>query len=79
MGRAEIDGLVDGHRRAVAAAAAPEAKGLDADSYIEGFRAELKLEAINRIGHQFLFAAGFPLAYLKRINDRIEYLLDLYA
>lgn len=76
MGRAEIDRLVDGHRRAIAVGS--EAQGLDADSYMEGFRAELKLEAINRIGCQFLFAAGFPLAYLKRINDRIEYLLDLY-
>lgn len=76
--RAEIDSLVDGHRRAVAAAVGREAEGLDPDRYMEGFRAELKLEAINRIGCQFLFAAGFPLAYLGRINDRIEYLLDLY-
>jgi hypothetical protein len=43
------------------------------------FRAELKLEAINRISHQFLFAAGFPIPYLASVNSRIEYLLDLYA
>lgn len=77
-GRAEVDALVELHRRAVIEAKGHMADGLDADSFREAFRAELKLEAIDRIGHQFLFAAAFPLAYLARINARIEHLLDLY-
>ena len=47
--------------------------------WIEGFRSELKVEAINRVGHQLLFAAQFSLAYLVRINATIERLLDLYG
>ena len=60
------------HRLALAAAGAK----IDPDAWFEGFRCELKLEAINRIGMQFIFAAAFPLAYLKRINATIERLLD---
>ena len=52
--------------------------GVDRDAWIEGFRCELKVEAINRIGLQLLFAAQFPLAYLARINSNIERLLDMY-
>jgi hypothetical protein len=76
-GRNEIDALVETHRRAVVGAAAQGAPGLDADSFKEAFRAELKLEAINRISHQFLFGAAFRLAYLARINAQIERLLNL--
>jgi hypothetical protein len=39
----------------------------------------VKAEAIDRIGHQLLFAAQFPLPYIERINATIERLLDLYA
>lgn len=52
--------------------------GVDRDAWIEGFRCELKVEAINRIGLQLLFAAQFLLAYLGRINSNIERLLDMY-
>jgi hypothetical protein len=45
----------------------------------EGFRCELKVEAINRVALQLLFAAQFPLAYLARINNTIERLLDMYV
>jgi hypothetical protein len=38
-----------------------------------------KVEAIDRIALQLLFAARFPLAYLARINATIERLLDLYG
>ena len=40
---------------------------------------EIKVQAINRIAMQLLFAAQFPLAYLPRINAMIERLLDLYG
>jgi hypothetical protein len=53
-------------------------KGIDRDLWFEGFRCELKVEAINRVALQLLFGAQFPLAYLVRINATIERLLDLY-
>jgi hydroxymethylglutaryl-CoA reductase (NADPH) len=74
--RAGIDGHVETHRAALTEAGV---SGLDGDSWIEGFRCELKVEAINRVGLQLLFGAQFPLAYLERINATIERLLDLYA
>ena len=74
--RAQIDGHVEAHRRALAEAGI--AKGIERDAWIEGFRCELKIEAINRVGLQLLFGAQFPLAYLVRINATIERLLDLY-
>jgi hypothetical protein len=40
---------------------------------------ELKVEAINRVGLQLLFAAQFPLAHVTRINATIERLLDRYG
>lgn len=73
-GRAEIDRHVEAHRAALAAAGV----AIDRDTWLEGFRCELKVEAIDRIGFQLLFAAEFPLAYLARINANIERLLDLY-
>jgi hypothetical protein len=54
-------------------------KGLDRDTWMEAFRCELKVEAINRIGMQCIFEAAFPLAYFGRINANIERLLDLYG
>jgi hypothetical protein len=55
--------------------------GLDRDRtrpVLRRLRCELKVQAINRIGLQFLFGAQFQLAYLTRINATIERLLDLY-
>ncbi len=74
--REEIDRHVDVHHSAIVAAGIPD---LDRDTWFDGFRCELKVEAINRIAHQLLFAAQFPLPYLERINVNIERLLDLYG
>ena len=76
-GRADVDRHVEAHRAALAAAGV--SRGIDRDAWVEGFRCELKVEAINRVGLQLLFAAQFPLAYLARINANIERLLDLYG
>ncbi|HVX98888.1 MAG TPA: hypothetical protein VHA55_03745 [Pseudorhodoplanes sp.] len=73
-GRTEIDRHVEAHRAALVGAGL----AIDRDAWFEGFRCELKVEAIDRIGFQLLFAAEFPLAYLARINANIERLLDLY-
>jgi hydroxymethylglutaryl-CoA reductase (NADPH) len=75
--RAQIDGHVEAHRAALMRAGA--VVGIENDAWIEGFRCELKIEAIDRLGLQFLCAAQFPLAYLVRINATIERLLDLYG
>jgi hypothetical protein len=66
--RDRIDGHVEAHR--VALVEAGVSTGVERDMWIEGFRGELKVEAINRVGHQLLFAAQFPLAYLVRITPR---------
>jgi hydroxymethylglutaryl-CoA reductase (NADPH) len=75
--RAQVDRHVEAHRRALVEAGV--SAGIDRDAWVEGFRCELKVEAINRVGLQLLFAAQFPLAYLARINATIERLLDLYG
>jgi hypothetical protein len=75
--RHQIDGHVERHRTELISRGI--SIGVDRDSWIEGFRCELKVEAINRIGLQLLFAAEFPLAYLARINSNIERLLSIYA
>jgi len=74
--RPRVDRHVEAHRLALVAAGA--STDVDRDSWIEGFRCELKIEAINRIALQLLFAAQFPMAYVARINATIERLLDLY-
>jgi hypothetical protein len=74
--RTRVDGHVEAHRSALIEAGIA---GVDRAAWIEGFRAELKVEAINRIALQLLFAAQFPLPYLARINATIERLLDLYG
>jgi hypothetical protein len=74
--RRAIDGYVETHRAALVEAGV--SSSIDRDAWIEGFRCELKVEALDRVGLQFLFAARFPLAYLARINATIERLLDLY-
>jgi hydroxymethylglutaryl-CoA reductase (NADPH) len=75
--RSQVDRYVEAHRTALIAAGV--ATGIERDAWIEGFRCELKVEAINRVAHHFLFAAQFPLAYLARINATMERLLDLYG
>jgi hypothetical protein len=77
VGRSQVDGHVEAHRRALIDAGV--STGIDRDSWIAAFRCELKVEAINRVALQLLFGAQFPLAYLARINVTIERLLDLYA
>jgi hypothetical protein len=68
---------VEVHRLALVEAGV--STGTDRDAWIAGFRCELRVEAINRVGLQLLFGAQFPLAYLERINATIERLLDLYG
>jgi hypothetical protein len=75
--RSQIDSHLENHRSALINLGI--STGVDRDSWIEGFRCELKAEAINRIGLQLLFAAQFPLAYLTRINHTAERLLDMYG
>jgi hypothetical protein len=75
--RAQIDAHVKAHRLALAEAGVTT--GIASDDWVEGFRCELKVEAINRLSLHFLFAAQFPLAYLVRINATMERLLDLYG
>jgi len=75
--RAEVDRHVEAHRAALVAAGVPT--GVDRDTWLEGFRCELKVEAINRANLQLLFGTMFPLPYVARMNATIERLLDLYA
>jgi hypothetical protein len=75
--RPQIDSHVEAHRAALIDAGV--STGVERDQWFEAFRCELKVEAINRVGLQLLFAAQFPLAYLARINATIDRLLDLYT
>ncbi len=75
--RARVDRHVETHRAALVAAGV--ATGVDRDAWMEGFRCELKVEAIDRAGLQLLFGAKFPLPYVGRMNATIERLLDLYG
>jgi hypothetical protein len=75
-GRQQIDAHVEKHRETLVALGVTA--GVERDTWIEGFRCEIRVEAIDRIGLQLLFAAQFPLAYLARINRNIERLLDIY-
>lgn len=74
--RAWVDLHVEAHRAALIEAGIA---AVDRAAWVAGFRAEIKVEAINRIALQLLFAAQFPLPYLARINATIERLLDLYG
>lgn len=76
-GRKQIDAHVERHRATLVESGV--VKGVDRDAWTEGFRAEVRTEAVNRINLQFLFGAAFPLAYLVRINRNIERLLDMYG
>jgi hypothetical protein len=74
--RAQVDRHVETHRDALIKAGV--ATGIERDAFVEGFRCELRVQAINRVGLQLLFGAQFQLPYLARINATIERLLDLY-
>ena len=53
--------------------------GIDRETWLAGFRCELRVEALNRVGFQHIFGAQFPLPYVERVNATIEHLLDLYG
>jgi hypothetical protein len=74
--RRRVDGHVETHRAALEALGVTT--GVDRVSWLEGFRCELKVEAIDRAGLQLLFGAKFPLPYVGRMNATIERLIDLY-
>jgi hypothetical protein len=74
--RSQVDAHIERHRTRLVALGV--STGVDRDAWMEGFRCELRVEAIDRIALQLLFGAQFPLAYLTRINSNIERLLDLY-
>ena len=76
-GRDQVDAHLERHRATLVEMGVT--KGTDRDAWVEGFRSEVKTEAINRINLQFLFGAAFPLTYLVRINRNIERLLDMYG
>lgn len=74
--REVVDRHIETHRDALIKAGV--STGVERDVFFEGFRCELRVQAINRVGLQLLFGAQFQLAYLARINATIERLLDLY-
>ncbi len=74
--RSQVDAHLERYRSSLLALGV--STGTDRDAWMEGFRCELKVEAINRVALQLLFAAQFPLPYLARINRNIERLLAMY-
>jgi hypothetical protein len=74
--RQRVDRHVETHRAALEALGV--STGVDPDTWLEGFRCELRVEAIDRAALQLLFGAKFPLPYVGRMNATIERLLDLY-
>jgi hypothetical protein len=74
--RAQVERHVETHRDALIKGGV--ATGIEREAFLGGFRCELRVQAINRVGLQLLFGAQFELAYLARINATIERLLDLY-
>jgi len=74
--REQVDAHVERHRASLEAAAG---RPVPADIWLEGFRCELYLEAINRVPLQWVLHARYPSRYVVRINRTLEHLLDLYA
>lgn len=68
--------LVEAHRRRLSEAAGVE---LDPDAWWEGFRIELRFEAINRLALQCVFRIDFALGYTPRIVANLQALLDRYG
>ena len=55
------------------------ATGLEipADQYFAGLAADLRSEAIDRVGMQLLFEAAFDLPYVPRINRTVDHLVAI--
>ncbi len=68
--RAAVDSLIERHRAHL---------GVDRDAWWEGFRIALRLEAINRVPYQWLFATAIELGYIKRITAAVQRLLREYC
>lgn len=69
-----VDEYVELHRRSLA----ERGVEIDRDAWCEGFRAELKVQVLNRVGLQGIWAREFELAFYPAMNATIERLLDLY-
>lgn len=76
VSRSQVDEHVERHRTRLESAAATTIKK---DDWMEGFRCELFLEAINRVPLQWVFHSRFPSGYAVRISCTLEHLLSLYA
>lgn len=50
---------------------------IDAATWQEALRAEVRTEAVDRLAMQAIFAAAFPLPYFSRIQATVERMLDL--
>lgn len=61
------------HRAALAANGVP----IDRDAYRAALAADLRCEAIDRVGMQMIFAAAFDLPYVPRINRTVDRLVEL--
>jgi thiamine kinase-like enzyme len=66
--------LVERHRRHLVQAAHTE---LDPEAWWEGFRIAVRLEAINRVPFQWLFATAIELGYVERITRTVQALVRL--
>jgi hypothetical protein len=67
--RVRVDRHVEAHRSALAAAGVTS--GIDRETWFAGFRCELMVEALNRVGLQLVFGAQFPMPYVERVNASI--------
>ena len=63
------------HRQAMAANGVPIAE----DAHLAALAADLRAEAIDRIGMQLLFAAAFDLPYIPAINATVDHLVSATA
>lgn len=72
--RTTVEGYVELHRACLADLGVE----IEPQAWAEAFRAELFVEALNRVGLQGIWAREFELAFYPAINATIEHLLDLY-
>jgi len=75
--RERVDHHVEVHRSALVEAGITT--GVDRETWLAGFRCELGVEALNRVGLQLVFGAQFHIPFAERVNATIERLADLYA
>jgi hypothetical protein len=68
--RNTVDGLVERHRQQLSAASG---RSLDRDEWWEGFRIALRLEAINRVPYQWLFATKIKPDYVFRMTRSVHF------